>query len=45
MSNPARYDYDPDEFYYDEDSDTLVPYAEGASSYDGWGEQNNDDDD
>ena len=37
MSNPDRYDYDSDEYYYDEDSDTVVSRNDGTS-YTGDGE-------
>jgi len=37
MSNPTRYDYDPDEYYYDEDTDTLHSYDEHGTDYDGDG--------
>ena len=36
MSNPDRYDYDRDDYYYDEDTDTIHSY-DGDECYDGDG--------
>lgn len=37
MANPNRSDYDPDDFYYDEENDTLHSYDEHGTDYDGNG--------
>lgn len=37
MPNPTRNDYDSDEYYYDEESDTLHSYDESGADYDGDG--------
>lgn len=44
MSNPTRYDYDSDKFYYDEEHDTLHSYDESGQDYDGYGEPISNDD-
>ena len=44
MANPDRYDYDPDEYYYDEDYDTITS-RDGNEKYDGDGNPINDSDD
>lgn len=36
-NSPDRYDYDRDEYYYDEETDTLNAYAEEGTSYRGDG--------
>lgn len=37
--NPDRYDYDPDEYYYDEDTDTLTSRDDAWEQYSGDGEK------
>ena len=37
MASPNRTDYDSDEYYYDEETDTLYSYDEHGTNYDGDG--------
>jgi len=44
MANPDRYSYDPDQFFYDEDYNTLTDRDTGER-FTGDGERIDDDDD
>lgn len=37
--NPTRSDYDPTEYWYDKNTDTLYSTTEEGKSYDGNGEE------
>ena len=39
MANPDRYDYDPSEYFYDEETDTITSKEDPNIQYDGYGER------
>ena len=44
MTNPDRVDYNPDQFFYDDNTDTLRSFDEDGQDFDGFGDSCDDSD-